>query len=297
MASCARNAERTTTIRRQWAGSVEGIRITSDVRADGKVADGNWLTPTICRCVNRLFAAEHWRMSGVSMAELPDRNKREARMAGTLSRLGSRQRRELEALLGNPPDIDRVPESYWTDKESEMGAVLLLLLTQTYSASARLHGMGPVDAKEAGSDWATKHSETLARDFTANSQKILANDAKQWDGSELTKRAIRDTTLKMLGPDRMARVAVNETTRAQFQGGEDATEELWGLSPEDTWKTSGLKSVCPVCLPLNNQPRRIWEPLFPAGPPEPHVGCSCLIRYHRGPTSRPKMEFQPSDFR
>lgn len=211
------------------------------------------------------------------MAELPDRMKLESKIGVVLSRLGSRQRRELEQILGNPPNVGNVPDSWWTDKQAELAAVLLLLLGDVYYRSAKQHGLDREVAKQMSQQWAAKQSADLAGDFTKNSRDILRTDAREWTGDQMTKKAIRETTLKMLGPKRMANVAITETTRAQTRGAEDATEETIGLSPEDIWITERDEKVCPICKPLSNEGRRFWSRYFPAGPPA-HPRCRCYIR-------------------
>ncbi len=226
-------------------------------------------------CVGRFVVVmAEWSL----MAELPDRMKLEAKIGVVLSRLGSRQRKELEQLLGNPPNIDNVTESWWTDKQAELAAVLLLLLSTVYYKSARLHGLDVEAAREASQKWASKQSTDLASDFTKNSRDILKTDARDWTGEELTKKAIRETTLKMLGPKRMANVAVTETTRAQTEGGETAIDETVGLSPKDVWVTERDAKVCKYCKPFSGTVRRYWERYYPDGPPL-HVNCRCYLSY------------------
>lgn len=223
------------------------------------------------------------------MAELPNRQKLEARFALLLSRAGTQLRKRLESLLGNPPDIRNVPAKFWSDQEAEIGAALLLLLGDIYYRSAVHHGWsGEIDDSgskpvntldQAAAKFAEMRAGKIASSFTSNSREILERDAKTWEpAAKQSMRTIRETTLKMFGPRRMARVAVTETTVAQHQGAETAAEETGGLSEDDTWHTSERSNVCPICRPLNKKKRSVWSRFFPEGPPA-HGNCNCWIDY------------------
>lgn len=216
------------------------------------------------------------------MAELPDRDKREQRFARALGRLGSIQCKRLEELLGNPPNLDNVPESFWKESEDELAALLLLLLIGVYSASARLHGMGAVDAKEAATDWATKYSAKLARDFTSHTEEIIRARMKLWDAMEaVTKREIREGTLMAFGPKRMERMAVTETSSAQHHGAERAIDDLGIVVVNRFWRHSRFRpkghagaaiDPCPICTPRVNTEESEWGGYVP-GLAHPHCDC------------------------
>ncbi len=218
------------------------------------------------------------------MAELPNRMKLEAKIGVVLSRLGSRQRKELEALLGNPPNIDNVPATWWTDKQAELAAVLLLLLGDVYYRSARLHGLDVEKAKQMAGEWAAKQSDDLAKDFTKNSRDMLRTAAREWTDEELTKRSIRETTLKLLGPKRMERVAVTETSRGQHEGAEAGVDES-GVDVIRIWRHSRFSprghagaavDPCPICTPNLNKPSDEWNGHEPG---VSHPMCDCFTEY------------------
>lgn len=210
--------------------------------------------------------------------ELVNRSEIEAKAAGALARLGARQRRELERLLGNPPDPKRIPADWWLKSQKEIEETLAVLLLPIFQKSARQHGMDLADARKAAEAYAADWSKELAEDFRKGSQEILTRHAKEWDGERMTASAIRETTLVMLGPARMIGLAVTETTRAQHRGSETAVEAVSGLNENDLWITKAT-GVCSVCAPLDHQPRSVWSIQFPLGPPEPHKNCRCWIDY------------------
>lgn len=230
--------------------------------------------------------------------ELPNRPMHEAEFARRLSHLSGKHRRELVALLGNPPDINRVPASFWERVEREQREELLFGLLLLFTASAEHHGLGISDAEQLANGWAPGQATSVASGYVANSRAALQDAANGWQasidarvedagfeaGTELTlpRAEIEDGALDIFGPGRDAVIANNEMTRAVTTGGEQAVGAQGLLSPEDEWQTNpGLSATgpCPVCEPLDGTPRSYWERFFPFGPPEPHVGCVCEIVY------------------
>lgn len=267
------------------------------------------------------------------MSELANRDFLEADFALRLSRLTTRQRKELESYLNltYPPSFDNVPADAWDRWEQELNDDLTLLLLLIAASSFRQHGgqMVPFDqaattdadrtllqrlqgitkaeqqqsAKPGESpatspatppdappppliQWARDSAAKTSSDWTDHSKEILQRASDEWKDAEpgdITPGEIRDKALDIFGPDRSARAAVNETTRAQHEGGEYAIDTTVGRSPEDRWITRNDRKVCPVCTPLNNTPRSYWERFFPGGPPDPHPLCRCYIAYQNQP--------------
>ncbi|MFG0239844.1 MAG: hypothetical protein ACF8CY_02145, partial [Gimesia chilikensis] len=62
--------------------------------------------------------------------ELRNREQIEADFYGELQKLSRKHRQELAAHLGDPPNPDRVPASFWerVEKEREQQLAMILLL-------------------------------------------------------------------------------------------------------------------------------------------------------------------------
>lgn len=215
------------------------------------------------------------------MAELDDRMEREAKLALLLSRVGAAQRRELEKMLGNPPNIKNVPAAWWAKSQQEIEDTLTKVLLLTFAASAMGHGLGRMLAEKRAAAWAATNSAKIAKQMTTNTRIGLGMSLRDImdRGGVPTRADIRGVTVRWLGPTRFIGVAITETTRAQHNGGEFGIESTIGLSPEDEWITRSDGHVCPVCLPFHLKPRKVWARSFPDGPPEPHRSCRCWIRY------------------
>ena len=216
------------------------------------------------------------------MAELTNRDKIESDFAKRFGVLAGRHRRELDELLGEPPDAANVPQSFWEkvqrETEEEMVAILLFL----FIAASSQHGMK--DSQAAATGFALGRGAQVARSYTATSVDRTANN---FDREEIARRdgplpkAEREARLdKIFGQARVEELAVDNTTAANTAGGEAATAATVGLSPDDTWFTQGDQRVCPVCGPLHRKKREDWQRFFPSGPPS-HPNCRCWIEYAR----------------
>lgn len=216
--------------------------------------------------------------------ELANRDELEAEFALTVARLTAKRRKELEELLGTPPDITRVPEQFWIDAEADLRREMLLMLLLISSASYRQHGglvAQDTESPEPLLQWALDTANGKSTQWRETSQEWLRKSADDWTSNpdSVTDDVIRDATLKIFGPKRAARIAIDETTRAQHEGGAYAVSTTVGLSSNDTWFTRDDGHVCPICTPLHETKRSYWGRFFPGGPPDPHPGCRCFVVY------------------
>ena len=229
------------------------------------------------------------------MPELTNRDELEARFARKLSKLSARHRRELLDLIGDPPDISRVPESFWdrVQKETEEEALAVMLVI--FFTSSEQHGWTGEDAQVAAEGFAAERSSEFAKLWVKTGRDKLNTLGEKWEELSQPDEPIGDEseeissppppkpfqfkndTLEIFGPERVAFAAENETTIARHAGSEAAIDETVGLSDEDIWLAE--PGACVICKPLNGKPRTYWERFFPDGPPSPHPGCRCNIEY------------------
>lgn len=128
--------------------------------------------------------------------EIPNRTDYDAAFARKLSRLNARQRRELIALLGHPPNIANVPASFWEkvrkENEDELAAALLLLFAESFFFHARAAGVDPRRLQSAGLNAAQHYAATKARE-TADAivksarERIEKLAAEKWSHRPTTK--------------------------------------------------------------------------------------------------------------
>ena len=219
------------------------------------------------------------------MADLKNRGKYESEFARKVSSLMGRHRRDLATLLGSPPDLSNVPESFWSkvqkETEEEISAVLLLI----FLASSSQHS--PADSgaifqgfvSRDGEQWSGSRSKTLASGYVQNSRERLGQLGQKWaENPETPKSEISQDLISLFGPDRAEGIAITESTNAISAGGESAVRQSGGISPEDIWITERDARVCPICSPLDGTSRAVWSLKFPSGPPA-HPRCRCYLRY------------------
>lgn len=120
------------------------------------------------------------------MAALANRDEIEKDFALRLSRVQTRHRKELEGLLGNPPDPANVPQWFWDKVEKENRETMTAILLLIFLTAADQHS-GPFASDELkirsegeGLAWALKRGHDLARDFTTRSIDWLSKKGQKW---------------------------------------------------------------------------------------------------------------------
>lgn len=248
----------------------------------------------------------------MAVAELASRSTLEQDFAEKMGRLSERHRQELVRLLGNPPNPKNVTQEDWDRWEREDRDELLLLLLLIFLASAQQHAsqaVGPdaaadVDAtlQQQAAVWAATRADDIASGMADNSRAMLQEEAGRWvetrreaeqaatEAGEdvfaarefaheaITEEMVEDFSSRVFGPTRIEGIAITETTGAISAGGDAGIEETVGVSQEDLWITEKDSKVCPVCKPLDNQPRSEWGAYLPDGPPA-HPRCRCYLQY------------------
>lgn len=212
--------------------------------------------------------------------ELPDRQSRDEDAAAVLAMLSARHRQELIRLLGNPPDLSRVPAAFWKKVRRETNEEAAALLLVMFLASSTFHGAASgIEQQATARIWSAGMANEIVDSYTTTTYNRLTRYAERWTPA-ITAEELELTSV--LGPDRAARLGIDLNTTAQTAGGEWAVVTTVGTSPEDLWKTNpglSMSGPCPVCEPLDGLPRYIWAAQFPTGPPEPHAGCVCELIY------------------
>ena len=248
------------------------------------------------------------------MSELANRMGVEADFARRLSRLTSRQRRELREMLGNPPDIRNVSEADWNRWEEERRRELALILLAIILAALNQHAEELLPAGQQPSDetrtQAYRQALLRAQAIAADSARSSIQSAKEIviASGELirtgTAADIEGVLASALGPDRDAVTAATTTTLAQTEG-TNATAiviEPAGYNLVTRWITEKDGKVCPVCRPLHGKVPDLWglvldnlvapggvrasaEVVKNGGPPA-HPNCRCYLETKAEPAAR-----------
>lgn len=205
------------------------------------------------------------------MADIPNRFDLEAQLAAALARVQSEQRRELEPLLGDPPDPSRVSAVVWQKHQDETAAAIVILLLAAFEESAaRMFTAAGVEfdpgrLRAAAEQWAAAYASRLSAQIIANTMTGVGGTAG---------------LVAVLGPARAEGIAITEITKAATTAERAAAGVLvaGGMTAKivAVWKTSEDAAVCKICSPLNDQPEDVWSLQVPSGPPA-HPRCRCWL--------------------
>lgn len=215
------------------------------------------------------------------MSELQDRLEQEDAFKFAYLTVNGKLRRQLNALLGDPPDPSNVPPEFWDYAERLQRDESLKWLILIFWRAAIEHGMDQFAARDAAEQWARGRAPLIFRAASTYSQELFG---------KIRDKPAAEVVDQIFGDTRADRMVITQTTDAALAGAVFAGEP----SPDDLWVTQVDEMVCPYCRPLHLRPRSEWLrvyyeiilPAFPAaqsyGPPgdrAPHVNCRCYRLY------------------
>lgn len=219
--------------------------------------------------------------------EFTSQSEYETRIAAIVSRELRQQRREVLDHLQDPPSMDMIPESLWTNAADRLrrslAPVLELAAAAALGENAERLPLDIVEAKAEGDpriviDWLliNQSAADFAASYTFELVKGIEETSRAWlqteiarfyeDGltlGELTDRVAafgdledRIANAPIFGPVRAQMIATTETTRAAAAGVNILTEQLRkaGIRTVKRWITNNDEIVrrCPICWPLHN---------------------------------------------
>lgn len=225
---------------------------------------------------------------GLSDVELSnsERSELESKLGRSLFGVASQHHRELVRLAGDPPDVSRVPESFWARVEDETRQAIAEVILLAWMASAVRHGLSGDTLQQPAREFAERRALDTARKYVEHSRRRLDGLAPG--------QATRDRIDTTFSHDRSAMVAETEVTAAQTAGGEAWAEDARrrGLVIKAVWRHSSrrprghshaAKEPCPICSPLEGTTEEVWRRIAPTGAPA-HPHCDCFIAYEEVPT-------------
>ena len=127
-------------------------------------------------------------------------------------------------------------------------------------------------------DWAIAYTDQVLEQIAQVTARGVGQAIGRWLENGEPLQALIDDLQPYFGPDRAARIAATEVTRAVAEGSEAAYKES-GVVQEMEWQASMDERMCPVCEGLTGKRRKFGEP-FSAGIDKPpaHVNCRCWVR-------------------
>ena len=196
-----------------------------------------------------------------------------------LMALLGKQRREVIRLLGDPPDLSRLPQDFWATEGGRMiAAIRPEVERMALDATART--TAPTVWEETALlaaivAWAATHTQTLVDGLNSNTRRLLEDKVRQWLQAPGGNIAQLGGQLEALFGERRARsIAVTETTNAYGAGATVVADELRraGVRAELRWHTAHDEKVCSICGPNHN--RLQSQGWTVAGVPA-HPNCRC----------------------
>lgn len=233
------------------------------------------------------------------MSDITNRNRIESALAREIAKINAPALRKLITALGDPPSLNNVPDSFWTNYSAEMRAVLNTMLQQIYVTQAETmaseHGITASvnwnQINQDAADWASGYSFELVKGInettTSALQSIISKGIEQTQTVGEITAAIRDSLL--FSPERASMIATTELTRAAAEGEAATVAQIAdnGIALVPIWMNREDNLVCPVCLSLDGVTGEMvngaWS--FHCNyngedyglPPDSHPNCRCAI--------------------
>lgn len=186
-------------------------------------------------------------------------------------------------LLGDPPDLTKIPPEFWGGLTASMAATVRPLLEKAALAAAQRLVLDPgigVDwglVAEDAARWASQYSYNLVTGLTNTTRRVLQEKVTQFIREP--GRTIGDLMGDLepyFGKMRAQMIAVTETTRAFAEGEKQAVAQAreYGFRMVAIWHTNRDELVCSICASADGKPEPEWG--LATGPPA-HPRCRCWI--------------------
>jgi hypothetical protein len=243
---------------------------------------------------------------------LKDRTKLEKRLKKILGKEFDREGKQFLSLLGDPPDIGNVPNSFWSKENVLMANAILPELLGV----ARNQAEGLADQVSIGVDWgavneravtaARMQTDTLIQQFMATSregtrltwekffqegQSVGMTIQEYFEQNNITLGDLEAYFEPYFGLRRAEMIAVTETTRAASLGEQALVDEIRSQNPDiiftPVWETNNDDITCELCGPLNQHASGVeyvdgnWDIEVDGAPPL-HVNCRCWLSHDIG---------------
>lgn len=214
--------------------------------------------------------------------DIINRDELERRLARVVGKDLRGELDKLLGLMGDPPDINRIPRDYWQNGwrsiQKDVEPILLdVYLTQAESLMGAV-GIG-IEwdlINRTASDWARSHTESLLKELFNRRYEHLNTTIPRFYEEGWNLGELRKELEHWYSPQRAEMIAITETTRAAVEGERAMVDELTketGVAMIPIWQTANDERVCPICGPKHGKP--ITDGKFPPA----HPNCRCWVTY------------------
>jgi len=217
------------------------------------------------------------------MPDIPDRDDLERLYARDLSGKLKSLFDQLLVYVGDPPDINNIPPSFWDDIGEELRPFFAATGSQIYLASAErmLKEVAlEVDwglVNEAAADWARQHAGELIFDITDARMKNIQAAIPRYFEEGWTQGELSKHLETWYSEERAAMIARTEVTNAAMQGEVGIVKELEksGIQMVAVWQTRHDEIVCPICEPRHGKKKGDGWHVEEAA----HPRCRCWLNH------------------
>lgn len=220
------------------------------------------------------------------MAKVSKREELERRLGRRIGKEFQRELKELLDLLGDPPDWNKVPQSFWEGSGKGLTGAIAPIMEEIYilQAETMLSELGGVGVdwglvNQAAADWARAHARDLVNSLNTNSYEYARQAVADFYEQQLTMGDLYDKLGRAYGPLRAETIAITEVTRAATEGERGVADELgkMGIRMAEVWQTENDDLVCPICGPRHEKKENDgWT--RNDGPPA-HPKCRCWTNH------------------
>ena len=217
------------------------------------------------------------------MADVTDRDAKEAQLAKPISREFNRARFQLLGLVpGLEPWMFDVAPEFWTEHQANLTAGISPLLSSFYIAQAEtmlddfvIFGIDWAQAHQGAIDWAKDYTYELVTDLTATTKRTLQKTIPRFFEEQWTQGQLTEALKPSFSARRAATIARTEVTRAASMAELQVSKYLaeQGIIMKHIWHTRDDEKVCTLCGPLDGKEIGVE---IPFGYPPKHVNCRCF---------------------
>lgn len=196
------------------------------------------------------------------MADVPNRDELEREIGRKLGSMLKRQMWQLLEYMGDPPDLSKVPESFWDESGAEFRDLVRPFLQRLFEDQARTAtnqlnlGVDWTLINERAAAWASQYTFDLVTGLNATNRRLLQGAVDRYFRDGQTIGELENSIMGAFGPVRAEMIAVTEVTRAATQGERALMDELGaqGIHMRPIFHTNVDELVCTeLCEPLNNK--------------------------------------------
>ena len=216
---------------------------------------------------------------------LAQRDKFERELERKLGKIWREHRDELIRLIGDPPSLANVPQSFWDRADISVSKAMIPIFEEIFrqQAAAVIDQVGiGIDwalINESAADWALANTRHFLEGYNATNQKLISKYInKFYSDNWAFEDVVSHISAIVFDENRARMIAITETTRASVQSQLSTVNILEAKYPSlhfvPFWITANDEKVCPICSSRDG--KEITDGEFPPI----HVQCGCDVAYN-----------------